>query len=122
MAPYASSSPFELRLYPKTHSHDFALMNDAQLAELAVAMKDMLQRIKTVLSDAPYNFILHNAPPMHRRPGKPGHWSSLEYDYHWHIELVPRLTQVAGFEWGTGFYINPTSPEDAAQFLREAEM
>jgi UDPglucose--hexose-1-phosphate uridylyltransferase len=97
-------------------------MNDAQLAELAVAMKDMLQRIKTVLSDAPYNFILHNAPPMHRRPGKPSQWNSLEYDYHWHIELVPRLTQVAGFEWGTGFYINPTSPEDAAQFLREAEV
>ena len=122
LTPYASSSPFELRLYPKQHSHDFALMNDAQLAELAAAMKDMLQRIKTVLNDAPYNFILHTAPPMHRRPGKPSCWNSLEYDYHWHIELVPRLTQVAGFEWGTGFYINPTSPEDAAQFLREAEV
>ncbi|MBI2354613.1 MAG: galactose-1-phosphate uridylyltransferase [Deltaproteobacteria bacterium] len=122
LTPYASSSPFELRLYPKRHSHDFAQMNDAQLAELAVAMKDMLLRVKLVLRDAPYNFILHTAPPMHRRPGKPGHWSSLEYDYHWHIELVPRLTQVAGFEWGTGFYINPTSPEDAAQFLREADV
>ena len=52
----------------------------------------------------------------------PDHWNSLEYDYHWHIELVPRLTQVAGFEWGTGFYINPTSPEDAARFLREADV
>ncbi len=122
LTPYASSSPFELRLFPKRHSHDFALMNDAQLAELAVAMKDMLLRVKTVLRDAPYNFILHTAPPMHRRPGKPDHWNSLEYDYHWHIELVPRLTQVAGFEWGTGFYINPTSPEDAAQFLREADV
>ena len=122
LTPYASSSPFELRLYPKRHSHDFPLMNDAQLAELAVAMKDMLMRIKTVLKDAAYNFILHTAPPMHHRPGKPGYWSSLEYDYHWHIELVPRLTQLAGFEWGTGFYINPTSPEDAAGFLREAEI
>ncbi|MBK5276476.1 MAG: galactose-1-phosphate uridylyltransferase [Desulfuromonadales bacterium] len=122
LTPYASCSPFEVRLYPKRHSHDFALMNDAQLTELAVAMKDMLLRIKTVLNDAPYNFILHTAPPMHRRAGKPNHWNSLEYDYHWHIELVPRLTQVAGFEWGTGFYINPTSPEDAARFLREAEL
>jgi UDPglucose--hexose-1-phosphate uridylyltransferase len=85
-------------------------------------MKDMLLRVKMVLRDAPYNFILHTAPPMHRRPGKPDHWISLEYDYHWHIELVPRLTQVAGFEWGTGFYINPTSPEDAARFLREADV
>ena len=50
LTPYASSSPFELRLYPKRHSHDFALMNDAQLAELAVAMKDMLMRVKTVLN------------------------------------------------------------------------
>lgn len=120
LTPYASCSPFELRLYPKRHSHDFALMNDAQLAELAVAMKDMLMRVKTVLRDAPYNFILLTAPPMHSRLGKPVQWSSLEHDYHWHIELVPRLTQVAGFEWGTGFYINPTSPEDAAAFLREA--
>jgi len=122
LAPYASSSPFELRLFPKQHSHDFALMNDAQLSELAVAMKDMLLRIKNVLRDAPYNFILHTAPPPHRRPGKPGYWGSLEYDYHWHIELVPRLTQMAGFEWGTGFFINPTSPEDAALFLREVDV
>jgi UDPglucose--hexose-1-phosphate uridylyltransferase len=122
LAPYASSSPFELRLFPKHHCHDFTLLNDAQLSELAMAMKDMLLRVKTVLRDASYNYILHTAPPPHRRPGKPGYWGSLEYDYHWHIELVPRLTQLAGFEWGTGFFINPTSPEDAARFLREADV
>ena len=122
VTPYASCFPFELRLYPKRHSHDFALMDDGQLAELAVAMKDMLLRLKAVLKDPPYNFILHTAPPQQNRLGKPDYWGSLEYDYHWHIELVPRLTQIAGFEWGTGFYINPTSPEDAAAFLREAEV
>ncbi len=122
IAPYASSSPFELRLFPKVHNHDFALMNDAQLAELAIALKDMLLRVKNVLKDAAYNFVLHTAPPQHPRPGKPEQWGSLQYDFHWHIELVPRLTQVAGFEWGTGFYINPTSPEDAAQFMRDAEV
>lgn len=122
VTPYASCFPFELRLYPKKHSHDFALMNDGQLAELAVAMKDMLLRLKTVLKDPPYNFILHTAPPRQPRLGKPEYWGSLEYDYHWHMELVPRLTQIAGFEWGTGFYINPTSPEDAAVFLREADI
>ncbi|KAF0216081.1 MAG: UDPglucose--hexose-1-phosphate [Geobacteraceae bacterium] len=122
VTPYASCFPFELRLYPKKHSHDFALMNDGQLSELAVALKDMLLRLKTVLKDPPYNFILHTAPPMQQRLGKPEYWSSISYDYHWHIELVPRLTQIAGFEWGTGFFINPTSPEDAAAFLREAEI
>jgi UDPglucose--hexose-1-phosphate uridylyltransferase len=122
IAPYASSSPFELRLFPKKHSHDFALLDDAGLSELAVAMKDMLGRLKVVLKDPPYNFILRTAPPAHQRLGKPCYWGSLAYDYHWHIELVPRLTQVAGFEWGTGFYINPTAPEDAAEFLRNAEI
>jgi UDPglucose--hexose-1-phosphate uridylyltransferase len=120
--PYAACFPFELRLYPKRHSHDFALMNDGDLAELSVAMKDMLCRLKGVLRDPPYNFILHTAPTMQQRLGKPEYWGSIEFDYHWHIELVPRLTQIAGFEWGTGFFINPTSPEDAAAFLREAEV
>jgi UDPglucose--hexose-1-phosphate uridylyltransferase len=120
--PYASSFPFELRLYPKRHAHDFALSTDAELAELAVAMKEMLSRLKAVLKDPPYNFILHSAPPRQERLGKPEFWSSIEFDYHWHIELVPRLTQIAGFEWGTGFYINPTSPEDAAAFLRDADI
>jgi UDPglucose--hexose-1-phosphate uridylyltransferase len=122
LTPYASSFPFELRLYPKRHAHDFALSADAELAELAVAMKEMLTRLKAVLKDPPYNFILHSAPPRQERLGKPDYWSSIEFDYHWHIELVPRLTQIAGFEWGTGFYINPTSPEDAAAFLREADV
>ncbi|MBI3087319.1 MAG: hypothetical protein HYY91_00300, partial [Candidatus Omnitrophica bacterium] len=44
---------------------------------------------------------------------------TIEEDYHWHIELIPRLTRVAGFEWGSGFYINPTPPEEAARYLRE---
>jgi UDPglucose--hexose-1-phosphate uridylyltransferase len=80
----------------------------------------MLCRVKEVLHDPPYNFILHTAPPLQRRLGKPEYWKSIEYDYHWYIELVPRLTRIAGFEWGTGFYTNPTSPEDAAIFLSEA--
>ena len=122
VTPYASCFPFELRLYPKRHAHDFVLMNDRELAELAEAMKDMLCRVRAVLDDPPYNFILHTAPPKQERHGRPEYWGSIEYDYHWHIELVPRLTQIAGFEWGTGFYINPTSPEDAATFLREAEI
>jgi UDPglucose--hexose-1-phosphate uridylyltransferase len=49
-----------------------------------------------------------------------GHWKTIEDDYHWHLELIPRLTRVAGFEWGSGFYINPTPPEEAAKYLRES--
>lgn len=62
---------------------------------------------------APFNLIIHSAP---------FHQDGLGEVYHWHVEIMPKLTKVAGFEWGTGFYINPTSPEDAARFLREAEV
>jgi UDPglucose--hexose-1-phosphate uridylyltransferase len=119
-APFASCLPFELRLLPKAHSHDFALMNDELLGELAIAMKDMLVRLREVLKDPAYNFILHTSPSLLPRPGRPEFWGSIEYDYHWHIELVPRITQIAGFEWGSGFHINPTPPEEAAAFLRGA--
>ena len=121
-APFASCFPFELRIAPLQHSHDFALITDQGIGSLAAALKETLQRLKQVLKDPPYNFVLHTCPPMHLRLGKPAYWGSLPYDFHWHIELVPRLTKIAGFEWGTGFYINPTPPEQAARHLREANL
>ena len=60
------------------------------------------------LGDPPYNFMLHSAPL--RTP-------ALDH-FHWHLEIIPKLTRVAGFEWGTGFFINPTPPEEAAEYLR----
>jgi UDPglucose--hexose-1-phosphate uridylyltransferase len=119
--PYASCFPFELRIAPLRHSHDFALMSEAELTALAETLRDTLRRLRSVLRDPPFNLMLHTAPPMHVRLGKPGYWSSLPYDFHWHIELIPRLTRIAGFEWGTGFYLNPTAPEEAARALREAD-
>jgi UDPglucose--hexose-1-phosphate uridylyltransferase len=121
IAPFASCLPFELRLLPKRHLHDFALLDDSSLKKLAVALKDMLTRLKETLKDPSYNFILHTSPSLQPRPGRHDFWSSIEYDYHWHIELAPRITPIAGFEWGSGFHINPTPPEDVAAFLRGAE-
>ncbi|BCR06419.1 galactose-1-phosphate uridylyltransferase [Desulfuromonas versatilis] len=120
--PYASSQAFEMRIVPRRHSHDFALLSEQEIAALARALKDSLMRLRSVLRDPPFNFVLHTAPPMHLRLGKPHYWNSLPYDFHWHIELVPRLTRIAGFEWGTGFHMNPTRPEDAARFLRETDL
>ncbi|MEE8220104.1 MAG: galactose-1-phosphate uridylyltransferase, partial [bacterium] len=77
---------------------------------LASLLRDTMRRLDTVLSDPPYNLIIHTSPVTA---------FNLEY-YHWHIEIIPKLTKVAGFEWGTGFYINPTPPEEAAEYLREA--
>ena len=118
LAPYASCFPFELRLFPLQHNHDFALQDDQDLSACAKALQDMLRRLHGLLQDPPYNFILHTSPPAHTRSSRPGYWKTLSQDYHWHIELVPRLSQIAGFEWGSGFYINPLPPEEAAHFLR----
>lgn len=121
LAPYASCFPFELRLYPIRHNHDFAIQNDQELKDCAQALQDMLRRLYTLLEDPPYNFILHTAPPATAFSGKPGYGETLPRDYHWHIELVPRLSQIAGFEWGSGFFINPLPAEDAAKFLAETD-
>jgi UDPglucose--hexose-1-phosphate uridylyltransferase len=120
LCPFASRFPFELAFFPKRHACDFAAMTPEEIADLAVVLKTVLARLKEVLDDPPYNAVLHTAP-FRRHRLKAGYWKTIEDDYHWHIELIPRLTRVAGFEWGSGFYINPTPPEEAARYLRDAQ-
>lgn len=119
MSPYASRFPFELMLIPRYHSFEFSETPDDKLAKLAQILKETLQRLKITLNDPPFNFVLHTAPNIIPRPGHPEYWGSIRYDFHWHLEIIPRVTHVAGFEWGTGFYINPTPPEEATKYLRE---
>ena len=118
IAPFASRFPFEVWILPKKHSCDFVSMDMSMRMDLARILKKVLFKLKKGLNDPPYNYVIHTAP--FRRP-KGGYWKSIDYDYHWHIEIMPRLTRVAGFEWGTGFYICPLPPENAAQFLRGVE-
>jgi UDPglucose--hexose-1-phosphate uridylyltransferase len=119
IAPFASRFPFEVWILPKKHSCDFVSLEDGQRKDLAKLLKIILQKLKVGLNDPPFNYIIHTAP--FRRP-KGTHWRTITEDYHWHIEIMPRLTRVAGFEWGTGFYICPLPPESAAKFLREVEV
>ncbi len=119
LEPFASSFPFETWILPKDHSHDFALCSDQLLFDLAKLVREFLRRVRTLLDDPPYNLILHTAPSPHPRPGQPQFWTTIEFDFHWHIEFVPRITRIAGFEWGSGYAINPTPPEEAARFLSE---
>ncbi len=121
LAPYASRFPFELFLAPRRHHHSFAEISDNMIHELAVALKEVLLRIKKCLNDPPFNFLIHTTPNVKVIPKRTAYWDTIEVDYHWHIEIMPRLTRIAGFEWGTGFYINPTAPEEAAKYLREVE-
>ncbi|MBI4483258.1 MAG: galactose-1-phosphate uridylyltransferase [Acidobacteria bacterium] len=122
MAPYASRFPFEIFLAPRPHRHSFGEITDEEIHHLAVMMKDLLRRIKVALKNPPYNFLFHTIPNIHAGPKRATYWETIEFDFHWHLEIMPRLTHVAGFEWGTGFYINPTSPEEAARYLREVEL
>jgi len=116
LAPFAARFPFEIWVLPKKHSCDFTNLEMSMRSDLAKVLKIVLSKLKKGLNDPPYNYVLHTAP---FRRQKMGYWKSIDYDYHWHIEIMPRLTRVAGFEWGTGFYICPLPPEDAAKFLRE---
>ncbi|RKZ31122.1 galactose-1-phosphate uridylyltransferase, partial [bacterium] len=120
--PFASRFPFEIWLLPKVHCHDFALIDENDLKEFSYALKKVLYKLRIALENPAYNYVLHNSPNYHvERPGRPNYWSTLPYDWHWHIEIIPRMTKIAGFEWGTGFYINPTPPELAAEYLQKIE-
>ena len=117
LAPFASRFPFELWILPKEHAADFVHLDEERRKDLARILKAVFTKLSLVLHDPPYNTILHTAPFRRERRG---YWHTIDQDFHWHLEVMPRLTRVAGFEWGSGFYINPTSPEEAARFLKEA--
>ncbi len=107
-APYAPRSPFETWIMPKRHESNFEAEPKERLGQGAQALRSTLRRIASALGSPPYNFMLHSNPL--RDPSSPS--------YHWHIEVMPALTQVAGFEWGSGFHINPVPPEESAEVLR----
>jgi UDPglucose--hexose-1-phosphate uridylyltransferase len=114
-APYASRFPFEMAVFPRRHSAFFTDVRDDELAAMAEILKRVLTRLKETVGDPPFNMVLHQAPnPSLSLKG----WPEIHLKSHWHVEIIPHLTKVAGFEWGTGFYINPVPPETAAQFLK----
>jgi len=117
--PYASRFPFEIMVIPRKHNHSFAAITGDQCRALAAILKDVLLRLRVALRNPPFNFMIHTVPNVNAQPKRSFYWDTVEWDYHWHLEIIPRLTRLAGFEWGTGFYINPTPPEQAAKFLRE---
>jgi UDPglucose--hexose-1-phosphate uridylyltransferase len=110
VAPYAPRFPFETWLLPRRHEAHFENSPRHEYASLARLLGDILRRINKALGMPPYHLLIHTAPLVE---------PASEY-YHWHVEIIPKLTKVAGFEWATGFYLNPTSPEEAAQVLRDA--
>ena len=108
-APWAPRSPFETWIVPKRHESNYESEPKERLGQCAQALRSTLRRLSAALGDPPYNFMVHTNP-LRDLPTP---------SYHWHIEIMPALTQVAGFEWGSGFHINPVPPEEAAEFLRK---
>lgn len=119
LSPFAPRFPFEVWIYPKRHSCTYVDISKEEIMDLARTLRNTLKRLGLVLKDPPYNYMLYTAP--NRLPRR-GHWHTLSEDFHWHLEIIPRLTRIAGYEWGSGFYINHTPPEEAARYLREAKL
>lgn len=106
--PFASRFPFETWIIPVKHWQYFEKMQSEHLLDFAKIVKDVLLRLKNALNQPPYNFILHTSPVRDER----------EIIFHWYLEIIPKLTKIAGFEWGSGFYINQVPPEEAARWLK----
>jgi UDPglucose--hexose-1-phosphate uridylyltransferase len=111
LAPFASRFPFEAMILPKEHSSHFENVAKYEIEGLANTLQRTLKKIEQALYRPSYNYIIHSTP---------FDLGEIDY-YHWHIEIIPRITRVAGFEWGTGFYINPVVPEEAAEYLRNID-
>jgi UDPglucose--hexose-1-phosphate uridylyltransferase len=110
ICPFAPRVAFEIWLLPKRHAPRFEHATELEHAGLAFALRQTLVQLKRALDDPPLNYIIHS-----------NQLDEIGNDfYHWHIEILPRLTQLAGFEWGSGYYINSVAPEDAVRVLREA--
>lgn len=107
--PWSSKTPFEVRIYPRRHHASYTWSHDSELYDLAFLLKDSLERLRVGLGNPDYNLLIRSA-------------ASGDEDarhLHWYMVIVPKLSTTAGFEMGTGIYINPTAPEVAAEFLRK---
>jgi len=112
IAPFASRFPFETWILPRNHEPFFQDSKKVDMVSCSRMLKGVLGKMDQVLTNPPYNYLIHSAPLQETEVNH----------YHWHLEIMPTLVKVAGFEWGTGFYINPVPPEDAAKYLREARL
>ena len=107
--PYAAYSPFHIWIFPKRHCSSFAEISAEEKSSLAETLKIILNKIYIKLDNPDYNYVIRSSP-----------LGIGEVDYfHWYLSIIPRLTKTAGFELGSGMYINSALPEASAKFLRE---
>jgi UDPglucose--hexose-1-phosphate uridylyltransferase len=119
--PFAARMPYEIHILPKEHRHSFIQTTPEERYALAKILKVVLMKVYKLLGNPPYNFYIHSAPNLNVRP-RTGDYTTIREDFHWHIEILVRTTIWAGFEQGSGIYINPLNPTDAARYLAETEI
>ncbi len=110
--PYSALSPFHIWIFPKRHSGCFGSITDSELHDLASILKETLQRLNIGLGNPDFNYVIHTLSPQE---------CSVRY-FHWYLSIVTRVTRTAGFEIGTGMYINPSVPDSSAKFLRNVKI
>lgn len=109
VCPFAARTPFETRVYPKRHMPCFSSINDEEIEELAWVLRNLMLKIYKCLGNPDYNYVIRSAPIGDE---------DTRY-LHWYMVIIPRITTPAGFEIGSGIYINSVAPEDSARYLRE---
>jgi UDPglucose--hexose-1-phosphate uridylyltransferase len=119
LTPFASGYPFELTLFPKEHASSFSQISPSQTESLASLLRLVLQRLDSALGDPPYNLSVQDRPFLRPREG---YWKTVEEDFHWHLEVLPQLIGLTGFERATRFFYNPVPPELAARCLMSADV
>ena len=116
-APFAARFSFEMWVIPRRHDVDFESITEVERRDLSAAMRSILAKVRLGLDDPPFNYVIHTGPNR-SAPSRSSYWQTIEKDFHWHMEIMPRLAGLGGFEWGSGFYINHVSPEEVAEFMR----
>jgi UDPglucose--hexose-1-phosphate uridylyltransferase len=108
--PYAALSPFHILLFPPKHSPDFGSLSESGVSDLAEHLRAVLSKIEVALLGPDFNFVIRSVFAARTDPRS----------YHWYLSIIPPVSRVAGFEMGSGMFINPSIPEHVAKFLRQA--
>jgi len=110
--PYAALSPFHTWIFPRRHTSSFDDITDAEIMDLAYTLKTVLAKLYYGLNNPDYNYTIRSIPTDEQYT---------DY-FHWYIAIIPRLSRTAGFELGSGMYINTALPEESAEFLRAVQI
>lgn len=120
--PYAALAAFEVQILPKRHNHDMTAISFNEMKSFAAILHTVLKQYYVILGNPPFNFSLYTTPPTNKRPEYPNYWQSIQYDYHWRLSVIPRITRAGGIALGSGLMVNPVPPEKSALLLRQVKI